>query len=189
VAPRRSSYAPFQTERFDDEDSAGIFKQAVDEAGQQWPPGWVKGKGYVAPTAGDEDALRYRFDNGAPECLKNRTDVSEQYRADCVRELETYLLPTFGNRDVRSTEHFSRATVGAWVNRMAVTKVWRGSKHRPMSPKTLKNLHGCLGPLFSGLSGAAADGARLPEAGSDPPAAAREKPAAVPAARTELAAT
>ncbi|WP_329449963.1 hypothetical protein OG894_04465 [Streptomyces sp. NBC_01724] len=47
----------WQSERFDDEDSAGVFKDAVDEAGQHWPPGWVKGKGYIDPTAADE--LRY----------------------------------------------------------------------------------------------------------------------------------
>ncbi|MGW5062694.1 hypothetical protein ACWEQ2_36230 [Streptomyces sp. NPDC004096] len=28
----------WQTERFDDEESAGVFKNAVDEAGQNWPP-------------------------------------------------------------------------------------------------------------------------------------------------------
>lgn len=34
----------FQNETFEDEASAIVFKQAVDEAGQQWPPGWVPGR-------------------------------------------------------------------------------------------------------------------------------------------------
>ncbi|MER7813080.1 hypothetical protein [Streptomyces sp900116325] len=41
----------WQSERFDDEDSAKVFKDAVEEAGQHWPPGWVKGKGYIDPAA------------------------------------------------------------------------------------------------------------------------------------------
>ncbi|MBC9729886.1 site-specific integrase [Streptomyces sp. TRM68367] len=143
-----SASADWQTERFDDEDSATVFKEAVDEAGQLWPPGWVKGKGYIDQAAGDVDELRYRFDNWARECIGNRTGVSEKYREDCIRELETYLFPTFGNCDVRSAEHFSKATVSSWVNAMTKTYVWRGSKRKLMSPKTLKNLHGLLSGIL-----------------------------------------
>ncbi|MFE4651447.1 hypothetical protein OH781_27850 [Streptomyces sp. NBC_01550] len=50
----------WRSERFDDEDSAKVLKDAVDEAGQHGPPGRVKGKGYIDPTAADE--LRYRFE-------------------------------------------------------------------------------------------------------------------------------
>ncbi|MGW6739748.1 tyrosine-type recombinase/integrase [Streptomyces sp. NPDC055025] len=139
--------APWQTEKFDDEDSAGVFKDAVDDAGQHWPPGWVKGRGYIDPTAGDDAA--YVFEAYARECIKNKTGVEERYRRDCVRELETYLLPTFGNCDVRSTEHFSKATISAWVNLMAKTKVYRGSKHKVMSPKTLKNLVALLSSILN----------------------------------------
>ncbi|WP_163010751.1 hypothetical protein [Streptomyces dangxiongensis] len=77
--------------------------------------------------------------------IKNKTGVEERYRQDCYRELETYLLPTFGNCDIRSPEHFSKATVAAWVNKMAQTYVWRGSKRKLMSPKTLKNLRALQG--------------------------------------------
>lgn len=44
--------APQRTERFDDGPSAEVFKKAVDDNGQQWPPGWVKGKGFIDPAAG-----------------------------------------------------------------------------------------------------------------------------------------
>ncbi|MCX4550529.1 MULTISPECIES: site-specific integrase [unclassified Streptomyces] len=138
--------APFQTERFDDEPSAEVFKEAVDDNAQQWPSGWVKGAGYVAPTAGVE--ARYVFEAYARESVKNRTGVEEQYKVAITKELDTYLLPTFGHCDIRSTEHFSKATVSAWVNQMAKTKVWRGSRHKEMSPKTLKNLHGLLSSIL-----------------------------------------
>ncbi|WP_243740739.1 site-specific integrase [Streptomyces sp. 8K308] len=32
---------------------------------------------------------------------------------------------------------------------MAKTKVWRGSQHKPMSPKTLRNLHGLLSSILN----------------------------------------
>ncbi|MET7526819.1 hypothetical protein [Streptomyces sp900116325] len=101
-----------QTERFDDEDSAIVFRDAVDEAGQHWPPGWVKGKGYIDPAAADQ--LRYRFDRWAVECIENRT-ASERYKQQRIRALEMYMFPTFGNCDIRPAEHFNKATIGAWV--------------------------------------------------------------------------
>ncbi|MFC8332817.1 tyrosine-type recombinase/integrase [Streptomyces olivaceus] len=143
--------APWQTETFDPDDdgktAAEVFRTAVNENHQQWPPGWVKGQGYIDPTA-DGDEARYLFDAYARECIKNKTGVEKRYKQDCYRELETYLLPTFAHCDVRSTEHFSKATVAAWVNKMATTMVYRGSKHKPMSPKTLKNLFGLLSSIL-----------------------------------------
>ncbi|MFE4334496.1 holin [Streptomyces sp. NPDC056831] len=100
----------WQCERFDDEGSAKVFRDAVDEAGQHWPPGWVKGKGYIDPTAADQ--LRYRFDRWAVESVENRT-ASKRYKQQRIRALEMYMFPTFGNCDIRSAEHFSKATIGA----------------------------------------------------------------------------
>ncbi|MFK0063440.1 tyrosine-type recombinase/integrase [Streptomyces werraensis] len=146
-----SRTAPQQTERFEateeGRESAEVFRQAVDDNGQQWPPGWVKGEGYIDPSAGVEE--RFVFREYARACIERKTGVEERYRQDCYRELEQYLLPTFGNCDVRSPEHFSRATVAAWVNRMAQTYVWRGSKRKLMSPKTLKNVHGLLSSILA----------------------------------------
>lgn len=115
-----SRSSPQQTERFDDETSACVSRDAVNEAGQQWPPGWVtgqqwppgwvKGKGYIDPAAGVEE--RFRFDHFAQDSIKNRTGIEDRYRDAILKKLETYILPTFGTCDVRSTEHFSKATVG-----------------------------------------------------------------------------
>ncbi|GLX51993.1 hypothetical protein Shyhy01_49430 [Streptomyces hygroscopicus subsp. hygroscopicus] len=85
----------WQHERFDGDedgkDAADLFKQAVDEAGQNWPPGWVKGQGYIDPSVGNE--LRYRFDNWARECITNRT-ASKRYKDQRLRAIEVYLNPT-----------------------------------------------------------------------------------------------
>ncbi|MFB6963240.1 tyrosine-type recombinase/integrase [Streptomyces sp. NPDC056309] len=135
----------WQIERFDDEDSAGVFKKAVDEAGQHWPPGWVKGKGFIDEASADE--LRYRFDRFARESIANRT-AGKRYKQQRIRALEMYIFPTFGLCDVRSAEHFSKATIGAWVNKMVATKVKRGSKIKDMSPETLRGLHGVLSSVL-----------------------------------------
>ncbi|WP_243740740.1 hypothetical protein [Streptomyces sp. 8K308] len=99
----------WQTERFDDESSAELFRQAVEDNGNRWPLGWVKGQGYIDPAAGTE---QYRFRDFALEVIKTRTGSEERYRRDCLRDLETYIFPTFQNCDVRSTEHFNSRTVG-----------------------------------------------------------------------------
>ncbi|MFI1291791.1 tyrosine-type recombinase/integrase [Streptomyces sp. NPDC020792] len=140
-----SKSGDWQTERFDDEDSANVFKRAVDEAGQNWPLGWVKGKGFIDEASADE--LRYRFDRFAREFIANRT-ASKRYKQLRIRALEMYVFPTFDLCDVRSAEHFSKATIGAWVNKMMETKVRRGSKIKDMSPETLRGLHGVLSSVL-----------------------------------------
>ncbi|MFH8577210.1 tyrosine-type recombinase/integrase [Streptomyces zaomyceticus] len=137
----------WQTERFDDEDSAKVFKDAVDEAGQHWPPGWIKGQGYVAEEHADDS--QYRFEDWARRSMENRT-AGPYYKRQRVRNLEMYIFPVFGNCDIRSTEHFSKATIGAWVNKMRQTKVRRGSsaKLKDMSPETLRLLHGLLSSIL-----------------------------------------
>ncbi|MFF4726441.1 tyrosine-type recombinase/integrase [Streptomyces mirabilis] len=142
--------APQQTERFDADDegkeSAEAFCELVNGNGQQWPLGWVKGKGFITE---ESDEAEYVFRAWATECIKNRTGIEERYRDDCLRDLEAYILPTFENCDVRSVEHFCKRTIQVWVNQMAQTYLWRGSKRKLMSPKTLKNLHGLLSSIIN----------------------------------------
>lgn len=145
-----------QTERFDPteegRESAEVFRDAVNEAGQQWPLGWVKGKGLIGEDAPEEDPeLCYRFDRYALAMYEGKTGIEEQYRQDCLRDLRRWLFPTFGNCDIRSTVHFNGDTVTAWVRNLEQTMVRKGrapkegpGKLRRMSPKTIRNLHGLL---------------------------------------------
>jgi integrase len=143
-----------QTERFDDEPSAVVFKEAVDAAGQQWPPGWVKGKGFITPDAHDEE--RYRFRRYAAEIVDTKTGIEGNSRRRYHRNLERWIYPTFGECDVRSAEHFSKTTVRQWVAALEKTLVHRGpapksgapKSLRPMSPKTIRNLHGLLANIL-----------------------------------------
>lgn len=144
---------PGQSEQFDDETAAAAFKQAVDEHGQQWPPGWVKGQGYIAPETVQEDA--YRFRAFALQSVEDRTDVEDFTRSDYVRILDTWIFPTFGECDVRSTEHFSKVTISRWLLRLQRTTFTRGKtadgkpKVRKMSPKTIRNIHGLLSSVLN----------------------------------------
>lgn len=140
----------WQSELFDGDEAgaeaARVFCEAVNECGQQWPPGWVKGQGMIAPDATDED--QYRFARYATESIIHRTGVEDRYRDACLGELERYMLPVFANCDIRSSEHFSKRVIQAWVNQLEKTPVRRGSKTKLMSPKTIKNVHGLLSSIF-----------------------------------------
>ncbi|MFE6379254.1 tyrosine-type recombinase/integrase [Streptomyces roseolus] len=155
-AGRREGDPQWATEKFDGDDegaaAAAIFKEAVDEAGQRWPAGWVKGRGYIVPEepgAGGE--ARYRFRAYATAIVETKTGIEEHYRKACMRELEMYVFPTFGECDVRSVEHFSSDTVRAWVRTLEQTRVrkGRGPRNRKMSPKTIRNLHGLLSSILA----------------------------------------
>lgn len=139
-----------QAERFDPteegREAAELFCEAVNANGQHWPPGWVKGKGMIAPDAADDS--EYRFSRYAAESVNHRTGVEDRYKDACHGELARYINPTFGNCDIRSSEHFSKRTIQAWVNQLAMTQVRRGSKNKLMSPKTIKNLHGLLSSIL-----------------------------------------
>lgn len=135
--------SPVQTEPFDDEDQADEFKRLVDEAGQQWPPGWIKGQGFVA------DATSYRFRDFATRVLSERTGIEERTRADDLGRLERWIFPTFGECDVRSVEHFSKSTISKWVRQLEKTMVTQGPKAikgpsravaKPMSPSSIRKI-------------------------------------------------
>ncbi|MFC8463345.1 tyrosine-type recombinase/integrase [Streptomyces sp. NPDC057250] len=136
----------WQTERFDDDDSAKVFKEAVEAAGHQWPPGWKKGVGYLSEEA------QYRFEDYARRSILRRTS-DNYYRHQCIRALEMYIFPTFGHADIRSTSDFSKETVTDWISLMRRTKVKRGGSGpkgtiKLMSPETLRGLHALLSSVL-----------------------------------------
>ncbi|GHF77332.1 hypothetical protein GCM10018787_27860 [Streptomyces thermodiastaticus] len=144
--------APWHSEKFDNREAAEIFLSAVEEADQRWPVGWVPGIGYVGDGALPANDM-YLFRNFALQVIATRTGVSERYRQDCIRDLERYVFPTFGDCDVRSAADFSRETVGAWVNELCRTWVWRGSRRKLMSPKTVRGLHALLSMVLQAAVG------------------------------------
>ncbi|WP_406411126.1 site-specific integrase [Streptomyces halstedii] len=99
--------------------------------------------------------MKYRMRVYGRKSVEDRTGIEEHYRVAIMRELETCILPTFGECDVRSPEHFSQDTIRPRVRKLeqAMVSVGQKPKHgkpklRKMSPKTIKNLHGLLASIL-----------------------------------------
>jgi len=140
----------WQTETFGDHDSAAQFKALVDVHGQQWPPGWVKGKGFVEEpaVAGDmplvDWALRY---------VDRLTGIDERTRRDYRRDVDNHFsilqhVEASGRVVPATIANLSADDVQDWVRAQEAgerdpdnPEVW---KRRPGSPKSIANRHGLL---------------------------------------------
>jgi integrase len=115
---------PKQSERFDTELEAEAFKDLVDKAGQHWPEGWVKRRGFVgqtihgrpergadargAQTVYEWAAYYYRDENTDPT-LKAKGPSREKYRG----RLDAQLAGTqFGDTPLHDA---SRELFQSWV--------------------------------------------------------------------------
>lgn len=77
-----------QNEKFGDRASADIFKKLVDAHGQHWPPGWIRGRGFVAPDAHPDDLP---LTDWAYQFVDRMTGVDELTREDYRREIRLHL--------------------------------------------------------------------------------------------------
>ncbi|MFJ5802722.1 tyrosine-type recombinase/integrase [Streptomyces decoyicus] len=80
--------APGQSEKFGDRPSAEQFKALVDAHGQQWPPGWVRGKGFVEPDAHPDDVPWLTWANRYVDRL---TGIDDRTRDDYRRDVRIHL--------------------------------------------------------------------------------------------------
>jgi integrase len=117
----------WQSDIFDTERKALRFRLDVEDAGDQWPAGWVPGVGYVTATA--TTAERTAFRGFAEQYLNTRTAVSDyqmaRYRSALKRLAEHF--PT--------VEEIDDQAVATWVR-------WMLAAGR--APKTVANYHGLL---------------------------------------------
>ncbi|MFD6417046.1 tyrosine-type recombinase/integrase [Streptomyces sp. NPDC060194] len=138
----------WQRESFDDEASAKRFRDLVNGHGQQWPPGWVKGKGFVTA---DEPPLpdAERFPVFAHAYVDLLTDISEHTRINYTRFIDNHMIPWFGELSVSDRgAKLGRDHVSRWIrdlqNGIPGPGHPVGTKRRPYAPKTIANLHGLL---------------------------------------------
>lgn len=143
----------WELEKFGDEPSADQFKKLVDAHGQQWPPGWVKGKGFVEePTVpGDMPLVDW-----AHRIIDRLTGIDERTRRDYKRDVDNHLSI------MRHTEPSGRvieATIGNinaddvqdWVRAEETGRrdpsdpeVWL---RKPAGAKSIANRHGLLSSI------------------------------------------
>lgn len=137
-----------ESERFGSRKEADAFRGMVDLQGQKWPPGWVRGKGWVQAEPGKgkdmplgEWALRY---------VDRLNGIESRTRADYRRTVDVHLvpcLPTDATVSSVTADH-----IADWVRAQE-----RGLRdpndpekwlRRPAGPKSIANRHGLLYSIF-----------------------------------------
>ncbi|MYR61133.1 tyrosine-type recombinase/integrase [Streptomyces sp. SID625] len=143
----------WQAEKFADDTAADTFKRLVDAHGQQWPPGWVKGKGFVEETTAPGDMP---LTDWAHRYVDRLTGIDERTRRDYKRDVDNHLSI------IRHTEPSGRVVdaticningddVQDWVRAQEtgeraadVEDAW---KRKPAGPKSIANRHGLLSAI------------------------------------------
>ncbi|WP_399925110.1 hypothetical protein [Streptomyces kanamyceticus] len=102
-------------ETFDDETQAERFRDLVNGHGQQWPPGWVKGEGFVEasePSAPDAE----KFEVYAHAYVGLLTDISEHTKTNYTRFIDNHMIPWFGELSVSDRgDKLTRDHVSRWI--------------------------------------------------------------------------
>jgi site-specific recombinase XerC len=145
---RLGGHPPVQTENFADPAAAETFRQLVELHKGQWPPGWVKGQGFVEEPAqpGDMPLLTY-----AHRYVDRLTGIDDRTREDYRREVRIHfalihhaqpsglVVPaTIGN--------LTAEDVADWVRleEQGEEEAADGRPRRPADPKSIRNRHGLL---------------------------------------------
>lgn len=141
-----------QSEVFDSEPEAKQFQALVDAHGQHWPHGWVKGEGFVQPGEQDGGKTAVTFDAWAEHFVETLTGVEVRTRHDYRRDIRNHFLPFFGGKDVCDPEAITPSDIRRWVNKLeSGEKAGKSPQQwirKPISAKTLANLHGLLYAIF-----------------------------------------
>lgn len=147
--------APGQTEKFDDRSSAETFKQLVDLHGQHWPPGWIRGKGFVQPEeAGPEDVPLVGW---AHRVVDKLTGIEDRTRHDYHRDVDRHLAlvqhtTRAGTVHQATVTNITRDDIADWVRAQEIgqrdpadPEQW---ERKPADPKSIANRHGLLFSIF-----------------------------------------
>lgn len=143
----------WETEKFGDETAAEEFKKLVDAHGQQWPPGWVKGKGFVEETAVDGDMPLVEW---AHRYVDRLTGIDERTRRDYKRDVDNHFsiiqhTQPSGRVVTATIANVNAADIQDWVRAQeagernpADPEAWL---RRGASPKSIANRHGLLSAI------------------------------------------
>jgi len=143
----------WETEKFGDEDSAKQFKKLVDAHGQQWPPGWVKGQGFVEEPATPGDMP---FTDWAHRYADRLTGIDERTRRDYKRDIDNHLsilhhVEPSGRVVTATIANLTAADVQDWVRAEETGERDpadpEGWLRKPAGPKSVANRHGLLSAI------------------------------------------
>ncbi|MEU6423775.1 tyrosine-type recombinase/integrase [Streptomyces spiralis] len=143
----------WETEKFGDETSAEKFKKLVDAHRQQWPTGWVKGKGFVQETVLDGDMPLTEW---AHRYIDRLTGIDERTRRDYKRDVDNHISLVQHTQPSGLVVDATIANITAndiqdWVRVEEAgerdpenPEEWL---RRPSSPKSIANRHGLLSTI------------------------------------------
>jgi integrase len=145
-----------ESEPFQDKAHAEVFRGLVDMHGQQWPPGWVRGQGFVqqeAPQGADMPLADW-----AHRVADRLTGIEERTRKDYKRDIDNHIVSVL--RHTSPSGQVTEATVANvtaddltdWVRAQETgladptdPEKWL---RRPAAPKSISNRHGLLYGIF-----------------------------------------
>ncbi|PJN38953.1 site-specific integrase [Streptomyces sp. CB02959] len=139
-----------ETESFAEPEQADQFRKLVDAHGQEWPPGWIKGRGFVEP---DTDPDDIPFVDWATRYVDRLTGIDERTREDYHRDIRIHLSllqhttragvvtpATICNLTADDIQDWVRAEEKGAPDEGDAEKWAR----RPADPKSIANRHGLL---------------------------------------------
>jgi integrase len=145
---RLGGHPPVQTENFADPDAAETFKQLVNLHGQQWPPGWVRGQGFVDEPQSPDDAPLLDY---AHRYVDRLTGIDDRTREDYRREIRLHFAlihhtQASGTVVPATIANVTSDDVADWVRleEKGEEEPADGRPRRPADPKSIRNRHGLL---------------------------------------------
>lgn len=137
-------------EKFGDRDSADTFRTLVNAHGQHWPPGWIKGQGFVETPDDPDDMPLLQW---CHRYVNRITGVDERTRGDYRRDIDRHVALI---QHTRRSGMVVPATIGNitpddvqdWVRLQELGEPDPENEgkwlRRPASPKSIANRHGML---------------------------------------------
>ena len=149
-----------ETETFNDEADAEVFKALVKQAGEKWPKGWVRGVGFPEPEP-DEPTEDPRAALPVTEWAHRVVDkingIEKRTRADYKRDIDRHFTPLV-HTDFDGTIHPATVVnviaddIGDWVRTQEEGEPDPERKgkwlRQPAKPKSIANHHSLLYAIF-----------------------------------------
>lgn len=132
---------PVRSEHFATKALAVRFAGLVDAAGQQYPKGWVPRRGFIEPQEKVGPTLAEWFERALAANVRANPATKDDYRRLFAKHVPSWLAE-------RPVEAITREDAGKWVAHLAATRYG----DRPISEKTVKNVHGMLSSAMSAAS-------------------------------------
>lgn len=137
-----------ESEVFEDETAAARFRDLVNGHGHQWPPGWVRGHGFVEDVREPGEL----FEPFALRYIDQLTGIQGDTKAEYRKLVHQKLSPWFRSYSMRDGESgLSSDLILTWVNDLEAGRPAphdpKGTKRRKLSPKTIRNVHGLLSAI------------------------------------------